>query len=524
MPDNAKEQARLLEQEREQSEMLREELAAARMVMAYEDAGWKLLTGSNVSDVEGPALDQLKDASVKIREVASTSPITKRGLSLRHSYVWSKPPQIPGFNVDVPENGRGRPTRSRQFFTSSVNQNSLFSDAAHLQMEFALGTDGCYILVGDDSTKEVRPIPLSEIHDVMTHPEFPGEIWAYLRRWKNNGDEQERWFYTDQYTGRKQKTISRDKRPIPVAQGQTILDVWANKQSGWAFGLPDALPAIPWVRMYTELMDKGRVMTEALALFAAKVTVKSKNGSANVGVKVGQNRGTGNIATLGEGNNLDVFQSAGKTYDFNGIRPVAAMVATALEVSIVHLLSDPGAAGSSYGSASNLDLPTKRAMVARQNMWAGFLSRVIKWATNADVEVAFPDLDDADVYRRSQVVALAWQQGLFHPQEAREAFVKFADMVELEASAPADVLIPNNAKSLARRDIDTDAASQPGDGGNTTAASPDQGRSSGNGGAGSTLANDERTDQVSELLGRMRNDEFLGELRSLVERLEAAKQ
>lgn len=502
-----------------ENEILREELASVRAMFARDEVGWTSLSAFG-DNSPGLSLSQLKDASRQAREMAVGNPLIKRGLALRYSYVWSKSVTIPGVNEETGK--RGRKSNLENFYRNPTNQEHLFSDAAHQAMEFSAGTDGCYLLLGHEDTKTVRAIPLSEVAAVYVNPEFSGEVWAILREWNPNPNGttvRRRWYYSDQFTGRRQKSITDDLgASVAVDPNHTLLDFWANRQVGWALGIPDALPAVPWARVYTELFMNGKTMTEALSRFVSKVKVQSKAGANNVGVKMGGG-GHGQAAVYGEGNEVDIFSSAGKTYDFGGIRPAASLVATALEVSVVHLLSDPGAAGSSYGSASNLDLPTKRAMVSRQNLWKSFIERVIKWGAGEELNITFPSLDDPDPYREAQVVALAWNSGTIHPDEARPRYLEVANMASKHDESPEGVLLPNNEKSLARKDIDLD-----GQGATTTTASPDQGQSGDIAGtaADSTIKNDTRTDLVGESINRMANMEMLDRIQELVERMEAA--
>lgn len=499
-----------------ETEILREELAATRAAMDYDERGWLSLSGGG-QDENGLSLSQLKHHSKSIREYVVINPMIGRGAGLRYSYVWSKGVEIPGVNEQAGKR-QGRPSNLEQFYRNPANQENVFSDNAHQRMELSVFTDGAYLLLGDNDTKELRSFPVSEVAGVYVNPEFTGEVWAVLREWNPDpakATTRRRWYYSDKYTGKRQGSIADDAgKSVPVDSKTTLIDLWVNRQVGWALGVPDALAAMPWVRTYTELVMNGKTMTDALARFASKVKVGSKAGANNVGVKMGGS-GAGQAAVIGEGNEMDIFSSAGKTYDFNGIRPIAALVATALEVSIIHLLSDPGAAGSSYGSASNLDLPTKRAMVARQNMWKSFLERVIQWGTGEKLNVSFPSLDDPDPYRESQVVALAWNSGTVHADEVRPRFMEIANISALHDSPPENVLQPNNSDSWERSDID------PSDDPATSTGSPDQGQSNGSGGTDSGLANDQRSDNVSEAISRMANEATVEKLEALVVRMES---
>lgn len=477
----------------EQVAALREELRDVEAMFAVEDRGWMPIDSISAAGYGGLSLDQLKEKSAFIRERVVGVPIIKRAVGLRTSYVFSKGVNIPGLPEIGDERSRGRRSKLEKFCENPINRRNFFEPTAYEKMESAAATDGVFLLLGDNTKREVRPVPLSEITGFYSNPDFVDEIWAYRREWTHVGasgkaETKKSWIFTDTCpvpVQERPKSIGEGQDKIGVDSGKTILDIHFNTQTGWPLGVPDAIAAVVWARIYTELMQSGKTMTDALAKIAYKATTGSKAGAANIGAQLRQ-PGSGKTAAIGTDQDLLPMSSAGRTYDFNGIRPVAALVATAMEVSVVHLLSDPGAAGSSYGSAANLDLPTKRAMVSRQNLWAGYFERVLRWGADHDVTVTFPGLDDPDPYRDTQRAALVVNSGLLHPDESRAAYAKVADIELTHDTVPEGYLQPNNEESLARRDIDTDGLPHPTD----QAASPDQGVANGSSGVDSTLAND----------------------------------
>lgn len=452
-------------------EILQEDLEQVRNMFALEDRGWALLSGTGYDRVKGLGLDQVKDLSRTIREYRVGSPLIKRAIALRTTYVFSKGMNIPGYETDLGvRKKRGRTSRREKFYGSAVNRATLLEAEGHERLESSASTEGNTILIGVDSTAEVRQIPFDEVVGVVTNPDFRDEIWAILREWTSvdaNGKDvpRKKWIYTDEYPGERQQSIN----DVGVDTGQTAFVQRFNTQAGWLWGVPDAVAAVQWSKIYTELVMSGKAMTEALAKFALKATGFKGRKVPDIGAMMGNGSGKG--VALGEGQDLVPLSSAGRAYDFDGVRPVAALVATAMEVSIVHLLSDPGAAGSSYGSASNLDLPTKRAMVFRQKQWADFYARVIRWGTNEDVVVTFPPLEDPDLYREMQTAVLAWNTGTVHPDEIRPRAMEIAGITSQHDSPPEGVMFPNN-----------DQYDEPSGEGNSVA--PGQGQSDGTGGVG----------------------------------------
>lgn len=478
-----------------ENEILREELREVRQMFAYEDQDYLPLSGLSSDRSPGLTLKQLKEHARTIRERVVGVPIIKRAVALRTSYIFSKGVVIP----DLPkttDRKRGQKSAIARFYENPVNKANFFDPAAYEKMERAAATEGMYLLVGDSETNTVRAVPLDDISEIMTNPDYPDEIWAYKRSWDSYSSfgttptQKSEWIYNDTCpvpVDKRPKSIVEGSERVPVSAKKTIIDIHFNTQVGWPLGVPDALSAVPWARIYTELLHHGKVMTEALARIAFKVVTSTPAAANRIGAQL-REPGSGKTAAIGTGNELLPLSSAGRTYDFNGIRPIAAQVATAMEVSIVHLLSDPGAAGSSYGSAANLDLPTKRAMVARQNLWAAFFERVLLWGAKHDVEVTFPSLDDPDPYRDMQRASLGVATGLLYPQEGRAKVLEVGDFENLEDTLepPAGYLQPNNEDSLARADIDSDGV--------TVQASPDQGVSNNAGIVDSGLSSSDSPD------------------------------
>lgn len=495
---------------------LRERLDQVQMMFRVEDQGWDKLFGGFSDDYPGLDLDQLREIAVQIQEYEVGNPYIKRGSALRANYVWSKGVNIPGSEGNPKQ--RGQKGKLVNFCADPKSQAFLLSPEAHGEMERSAFSTGTYMLVGDERTKRIEyPVSITEITAILTNPDYLGEVWAYLREWdhlKPNGKTEKRkqWIYTDRYSGGARKTVINK---VPVAEGKTLFDQTFNSQIGWPLGVPDALAAIVWARIYSEMVNHGKVMTESLAKFAFKVTQNTQKGADKVGVKTSTG-GAGQTAVMGAVNDLVPLSSAGKVYQFRELQPILAAVATTLEVSIVHLTSDPGSAGSSYGSASNLDLPTKKAVVARQNLWESYIKRILKWATDEDVPVMFPPLDD-DIYRAIQSLALIWNTGTVHPDEIRSAIIELGGILSKHNDVPEGILVPNNEHSIQRSDIDMDGKEQP-----VSAASPDQGRPNGGVGGAGADKNDERTDNVSEMLKQFQQDALIEKLESLVERMESA--
>lgn len=500
----------------EAAEIVAEALPRVNAMLQVEDIGWtELFSGTTNGDLPGPGLDRIKEVSGLAREMVLGSPLITRGLDLRTSYVWSKGILVDGapdqFEAGSGTRKRGPKSQKERFFKNRSFIRYVLSAEAFKDMEGAAFTDGSYILLGDDATKELHPIPFSEIDAVYLNPDYEGEILAYRRTWDSfpvlgaPAQTKSVWYYVDSYKGNRvlpEAITAGDPNPPTVDKGKTIFVKSFNTMVGWPLGVPDALPALKWARIYSELVQVGITVSKANAKFVYKTKSNTAAGASNAAAKASTSKGVGNVAALGNNNDLISIPQANRSWDFNGIRPIASQVATALNVSVVHILSDPGAAGSYYGSASNLDLPTKRAMVSRQEEWVDFIQRVIEWGTGESLAVSFPSLDDPDPYREGQLQTMIWNSGLVHPEEARPRMLAIGGITPTREKAPTGVMTPNNEKSLNRGDIDNDGSGGANGGTSvaSTASSPDQGTRNGTGGVSDSVAKDLRNEAlVSEM-------------------------
>lgn len=492
---------------------LAESLEDVRRMLAFEDHGWMKVFGGT-DGTEGLGLDDVKGASEDIRSLLVGGGLMKRGCDLTIGYVMSR-----GVNIEGTKSSskRGAKSAAYRFFTDPVNQESVFSFSARGEMQRARFSDGVFLTICDNATKVVRRFPLSEVSDIRVDKDFPEEIIAYQRTWTPDTSKpemvQKRWYYLNGYRGNRQSSITVGGETVPVAQGQVVIHKRFNRQVGWPLGIPDALAAIAVYKAYMEFVKYGKVVSESLARIVYRVINKSAKQSQNAAAKVAGATVHGGTATLGPDQDIQAINTAGKGYDFRSGDPLAALIASALNVSKTELLSDSAAAGSSYGAAAALAPSVTNAMRFEQEEWGEFYVELFDWATGSRVEVTWPPIVEPDPYRSVQALGLPWMWGLLHPDEIRPELLEALKITAKHDKAPEGVMIPNNVNSLPRDDVDTDASEVP-----TQAGSPTQGRANGTGGdpnAGSDLRTDNR---VSEFMASMAEDR----MRELVERFEAA--
>lgn len=414
-----------------ENDLLRESYSQmARAIIAFDDQGWNEISPSTTED--GFPLLDLKHASKKIRELTEGNPLLKRGAALRTSYIFGK-----GVSF-----GTLQP-RFQRIIDDPINQDVLFSSEAQAINERSHFTDGQFFVLGNVATKQFQRIPFTEIGGVVTNPDNPEEIWYVKRSWPRlsqeligmNIKEQQLdvWYPADTYkpaNGRYVRTIGN----FPVDARYRMFVSRVNRRAGRTFGTPDCLPAVPWAHAYNEFLKDGSRMLKALSMFAWQLKSKTKAGVQNAAAAIATPANAGSTAVLGADMELSSMPRAGSV-DLTDGRPLGSMVASALEVSVVALLSDPGTSGA-YGTAQTLDVPTLKAMEARQHVWTQFYKRVMDFIGARDAQVNWPKIESEPSQRLMQALALARETGAIWDDEYREAVIETLDVPRLHDGPP----------------------------------------------------------------------------------------
>jgi len=111
------------------------------------------------------------------------------------------------------------------------------------------------------------------------------------------------------------------------------------------------------------------------------------------------------------------------------------MVASALEISVVALMSDPGTSGA-YGTAQTLDIPTVKAMESRQSTWTTLYQRILTWMGATSVQVSWPKIEVEATQRLMQALALARETNAIWDDEYRDAVIETLDITKMHRTPP----------------------------------------------------------------------------------------
>jgi hypothetical protein len=439
--DESEKLLREIEHLSQNNEILAESYSAlARATLEFDEKGWAPL---NQFNDEGMRLEDVKIVARNARRQAASNPILKRGAMLRASYVFGR-----GFKMSSRNNPL--PPRFQSIVDDQVNQQVLFGEGACKKNERALFTDGNFFVRYDKRNRRFSRVPLEEIAGWATDPDDPEMIRYYLREY------QRRDAVTDPYNSYIAETIKvwypldyvenpvARINDIPVDRNFVIIDMKTNDETGALWGIPDCLPALPWSWAYSEYLKDGSKMLKALSSIAWQVKTKSAKGGSNISSKLVSN---GEVAaTAVTGSDIDISaMPRNNSIDLSTGRPLAAMAATAMEVSVDALLSGPGEMGG--GGAPILDQSTLNAAYARQGNWEGFFTRILRVMGVPDASVHFNNIIVDPAYRNVQSLSQAWMTGLFGADIMQAAY---AEQLGIEAPGPipGGVLVPNNSGSF----------------------------------------------------------------------------
>ena len=452
------------------------------LALRLDTVGW--IPGNGWDEDAGLSLEALKQTSRTLTDMVAQSPLLKRAVQLRHGYVF----------------GRGMlfsdvKPRHQKIMDKPFNKNALFTMAAWEELMSARMTDGNVFVLRKTKDEEYYRIPLEQITGVVTDPESKERVWYIQRTFTEhnmNGGSTQRvvWYPTYEYSNRKHPSTIKDK---PVSRDGVMHFMPFNRQVGFTFGVPDGYAAILWAIAYSEYLKNNSKLVKAYATIAYKASTKTQNGANNIAAQVAQ-PGVAGTATMGLGQDLIPMPRAGSDVSFENGRPLASMVAASLGVSVVALLADPGAAGSSYGSAQTLDAPTIIVMASIQESWKDFYTSLFGHVSGDPITVEFPSIENDQVYRQIQSLAQVYAQGGLHQEEFRDAVLDLLDIRDPKDGLPVPDnfnnahLTPDEAAKNAQAAADAKAASDP---------VARQGNSGATGGDKGETNNDGRTDTLT---------------------------
>ena len=438
-------------------EILRESFSDMQRVLDRDQAGW-LELGSLSDRLEGFTADFRRRHAARILVAVVGNPLIKRGVSLRGAYIWG-----PGVTItvdDVPDQGQDINGVVQAFLDDKSNRSTFTSTEARTGWERSLACVGevWLCLPTDEVTGRVRvrTLPAEQVTDIVTDPEDEATDWLYLREWTPKGATTARKVYHPAlgYS----PAIQDDARTLP--SGETIPIRWdapvrmvrVNSVAGRGIG--DAFAAVPWAHAYKSYLEDWSRYMAALSRIAYTVTSrgdKVNEVAARMTAALAQPAG-GGIA-LDPNSKLEALSKSSATIDADSGRPMAAMVAAALDLPVTTLLGDPGVTGA-RATAETVSDDSWAVFDVRRDMWRDVISDVIDHVIDAaviapagplrgtivrdgdrltaelpdgdsrTVHVDFPERDDSALLDRVKAVQLVDQSEKLAPLVALRLYLK----------------------------------------------------------------------------------------------------
>lgn len=437
------------------------ENALADMMLKIDDIGWQKLSGFDMGDENELTKDTLEEVAQALRAMLVINPLVKRGINMRAQYVHGKGVEFRGIDA------------GHKLFKDRKNKQYLFSDEARAENERCLATDGNFFVlatgsvdnrrtrgkrVGKAGSPAVQRIPMSQIEGIVTNPDDSEDVWFYRREWNRNwvdanGKQQSKpiieYIPSDTYdiNNGQPKTIAGKK----VNWDGALIDMKVNRQVGWRWGTPDGMSVIFWAKAHKEFLEDQAKLVKALSRFAFKATAPTPQAAQNIAAKVAQpadsayQKDVGQTAVMAGGANLQPIGRTSGSVDFSAGLPLASYVAAGLEIPLTDLLSDSSL--SNRSAAETLSESKLAAMVARQNAWKEFYSRLFAYWGSENVEAIFPDIEDETRLKAIQAVQAAVTMNVLSAEEVRELIVYILG-IETDKGIPTEEELGNLILSM----------------------------------------------------------------------------
>jgi hypothetical protein len=379
-----------LSAERATNMLLREAYADLERLYA-EDIGWR-----RIGDERSQLTQEGRDAMAAVADVMATgNPLIKGGVNLRIAYVWGL-----GVDVAIADDGaEGQDVNAvwQAFWDEPSNRREFTASEAQTRYERRLATRGeaFFAFPTDPRTGRVwvRHIPARQIPQDgrICDPEDDATVWFYKRVWKavtidretgTRGSEDRVTYYPalGYYPARRPAYVESGGKRHEIRWDAPLRHVAVNQPDEEWRGLGDVLAALPWARMDKEFLEDLAVYMRALTRILGQVTGKNsktakaaadalRQAAAALPTPAGAagSSATAAWAVTDPNTTMSLVSKSGAQIDADSHRPLATMVAAALEVPLTMLLGDPGQTGA-RAVAETLDQPTELKFKLRRQV------------------------------------------------------------------------------------------------------------------------------------------------------------
>lgn len=350
-----------------------------RLEQAINSSEWRLMSMQAEHEFTRQGLNDIIGLA---RIMRIKNPIIKRGVEVQRLYVFAQGMQITAVDKRVNE-------VIQAFLDDERNRAELTSHQPRSQKETELQTDGNlffrFFVNPQTGRVRVRTIDPLEIDDIICNPEDAKEPWFYRRTWAeralDGSTTQRTAYYPDwRYTPRAKTAV------FPGIEWDTpVCHVAVNRLGRW--GVPEFYAALDWALAYKSFLEQLASVWQALARWAAKLTVKGgSRGVSAAKTKLATTLGSGGETNpppltastfIGsEGVDLQPFRTAGATMSADDGRRLFLMAAAVF--GLPETFFGDVSVGT-LATARSLDRPTELKIVDRQRLWADIFENIINF-------------------------------------------------------------------------------------------------------------------------------------------------
>lgn len=469
--------------------LLQESLADVESSFAREDRGW-----SQVGQRGDEFTHQARKAfASQARIAAIIDPLIKRAASLRTAYIWAGGVQVAV--RDDADNSQDVNAVVQAFWDDEDVQETFSSLQALIGHERQLGTDGelFFALPVDARTGRVwvRSLPPAEFEEIVYDPEDAARPWFYRRT------------YTPAAKGAVARTVMypalsyRPSQRVPEWDGHPIrwdspvLHVAVNKVKDRGVG--DLLAALPWAKAYKGFLTDWAGLMRALSRIALKVRTRGDR-TRQAAEKIASLTEVGSGVALTGTDELEALSTSGARFDADSGRPLAVMIAAAVDLPVTTLLGDPGVTGA-RATAENVAAESWAPFEVRQDLWAGVFKRIVGFVIDAaviapagalrgtivrdgdrmyarlpegdsrTVVVSFPDHDDTNLLDRVRAIVAASQTETVPPLVTLRLLLQALEVSDMDEVL--DMVTDDNGEFIPLDVLDQRVRARLGDRGDT---------------------------------------------------------
>lgn len=424
-----------------QVEVLHEAYASlVRDLLHFEDEGWLPISGSAEGAVRGLSLSDLRGSDGRVGLVEHLEKQTKvlgdllgRGLRLKNNHVLGR-----GFRYERAD-GRSVPPRDLKIMEDPKNAEEVFSISALKTLNRVIFTSGNLVLKYDKIKKQFQLLSIGfNIENWISEDEDPSTLKYLLRTWEARDDlssqkttTKREWVPVSTYEATRPKgfkypkSIMVGEEAVPVNKDAVIIFKAFNKDNGETFGVPDAFAAAAPAAVYADYMKSGAKLQHALAAISFIVKAKTQAAAKSASAKL-QNGRVAQAAITGPDTQIQSLPRAGSINLYEG-RPLAARVASALDVSTTGITSDTGTGGS-YASENALSAPEQMSALSRQEDFSSFFAEVFRVMGSPEIIINWNRLDPDPLHRALQSLGLARTLGGINQEEFRSRVLELLDI------------------------------------------------------------------------------------------------